>query len=252
MKAKGTRLLAILALATVLTIPGTAFPQIASAYSCYNCYGIVDWTGNVDGAFTSIVYLPILSPGDNHANIELWLIGPVPSGQVCPINGQNRSACWIELGAKAGPPQCNMGTSCYFWNDLRPCNGCYNNYFTHWWSNIPSGDLNYQVDLRVERQDSSDFALFLQSRSYILQNTSTGNSMKQNHIEVGSEVQGSTGAAIGATTFQNNQWKPVGANYYNFQTNSGSATVNSPIVAYWYAVPVPGNNGGIWYTYCPC
>ncbi len=51
-----------------------------SLYSCFNCYGVVDWPGSVDGAFTSLINLPFSQQGDNHANVELWLNSSASSG----------------------------------------------------------------------------------------------------------------------------------------------------------------------------
>ncbi len=109
------------------------------------------------------------------------------------------------------------------------------------------------MDLRIERTSSTTFALFLQSNSGIRQDTSTSNSSSPDDIEIGAEVEGTTGASIGATTFGNNEWKPAGANYYNPQDNRGIPAVNAPIQAYWLVPPTtPGSNGGSWYVKCPC
>lgn len=253
MKRKSIRLLALAALTLAVIGPWVTSSQTAWAYSCSVCYGTINWTGNVDGAFASIVTLPSLSAGDGKANIELWLNAPVPGGQTCPINGTQYAGCWVELGAKAGGPQCKTNVPCYFWNDLRPCNACYNNYYTHYISDIPGSDYNNQTDLRIERSSGSSFAMSLQSRNLQWSDSSTGNSMYPNDIEIGAEVAGTSGAHIGSTSFRNNSWKPVGANYYNFQTANGNPTVNSPVSAYWSTTPsTPNSTGGTWSLSCPC
>jgi hypothetical protein len=242
----------------VVTVPWVAPPKIAWAYSCTGvlvCYGVVGWPGNVDGAFTSIVNLPNIHAGDGHLNAEMWLQPPVPSGKTCAVFGLNMGGCWIEIGAKDGPEQCKPNIPCYFWNHVTPCDNCYNSYRSFWMQDIPSADINHQVDLRIERKgtSTSSFVLLLQSARLTLPDESDNNPVSPDSIQVGGELAGTTGAYMSpGTSFRNNQWKPVRANYYRFQLVDGYPAVGSPFIASWAPNHKPSADptGGIWNVSC--
>ncbi len=250
----------VLALAAVTLTIVSLFPimkpaSVAWAYSCSggvesgNCYGVIDWQGAVNGGLTAFTIRP-LAAGNGHANLEQWIIGNPPSGQVCPISGDTGLYCFVEAGQKTGPGQC-PGYQCYFWNDLRPCQGCSDNYNEHFIAYVTTGDEGNTLTDDIHRTSGNSFAVSLSAPSGSYNNSSTNNPFSPIDIEIGAEVQGSSGASIPQSNFTGNKY--VGTNnVYTYQTNPGSSNVISPVQARWLVQPSVSNPGGNWQVSCPC
>jgi hypothetical protein len=95
--------------------------------------------------------------------------------------------------------------------------------------------------------------LLLQSARLTLPAESDNNPVSPSDIEVDGELTGTTGAYMSpGTSFRNNQWKPVGANYYRFQFVDGFPLVDPPFIASWAPNHKPSEDptGEIWNVSC--
>jgi len=150
---------------------------------------------------------------------------------------------------QTGSNQCSSG-QCYFWDDLRPCINCSggNNYYQHNIGNPKSTDYGQQVTSTIDRKDSTDFTVSVgvSGQSNPTTGLSVSNVMQPIVIEIGAEVQGTTGAQVPQTDFIYNAGRStINSNYYYF-TQDGQDVVIPPFKGQWARRPSLYFNGGAW------
>jgi len=273
--------MALAAVAMVLAVAHPVSPTAvhanAQSYSCdvNHCYGIARWGGPTLGASTDIT-IHNLNQGDGFVTNEVWLGGDPPSNLICPntVDGSGGGDCWVEVGNTIG----NLDTAnvscyqaCYYWADQRPsAPGTVNNYWEHFVDFVPASDLNTSVVFRILQATDGpgryDIQIFdkgcLARPDYA--DVSTQDQLASTHIDIGSEVAGTSGASSGPTEYTDNQWLDSGG--WHYQTNPGgdpSGSNHAPAVPHrWDQVPtgdgfLPGSGwgqthrGGFFWTQFP-
>ncbi len=244
-----------LALLLVLLVAPLQSPAVvrASSYSCTNhCYGVVKWGGSVDGAQ---MYMAVrgLNAGDGLVTNEMWLSGGPASGYTCP-DPSGTNTCFVETGVTVGPlAGTSCSSDCYYWADLRTCQGCSDNYNEHYMANVGQGDYgNYKV-FNVWRTGQGDFTVNAGPNNAL----STDNNMVPNQIQIGMELVGTSGAWALQAPYAYNEWE---RNYnWQYQTVDGSPGTglnanSAPISSYWQPSPSQdsSHSGGSWQTSCGC
>jgi len=242
-------------------------PAHASGYACYpnHCYGLVQWDGATAGESTQI-YVASLSPGDGFVTNETWFSGEPAPGTICPVQGDSSAGCWVEAGVSVGPVEGRYcDTNCYFWADVRPCNGCYDNYNEHFLGNAPAGDIGHLTTFQIVVDPpcgpcgwtgdcpGNEFGVTVTGSSgAVFSGLSFANGMAPSNIQVGMELAGTNGAAASPGQYAFNQYRdPTGV--YHYQTTDGHVIApDPPVLAHWQFPPSSYQYpGGVWTTACP-
>lgn len=226
--------------ASQATTTAVATVPTATAYSCGDintghCYGQNIWQDATDGVRTSIGVRGITG-GNGFVNNEVWLC----QGD-CPY--------WVEAGLKS---QFNIGggAEIYFWADSRPGGG-YNNHFGR---PIPSGDYGYYANVDIHRTSGSTWSITINSQTGLqLSDSSTGNSMAPDEIQLGTELAGTGGASDPHTNYANNQYKHLNGGGWYYQHSDGFWRIQpnpGPVAVAWDSGHTPSTypNGGVFAT----
>jgi len=223
-------------------------------YSCPDpnghCYAVASWTNRAYvGTFLFVQVVP-LQGGNGFVDDETWLIDANNTG--C-ANIQNM--CWVEAGI------IGLGTEThYFWADNRPNNG----FFFHDIGQVPSGDFNHQALLYIVSQNSlpgfaNTYAVEIVpvgpggSGPYLA--TSTSNTMASQRIDLGQELDGSSGASAPDAVFSGMEYKLAGETFQDSlhtQDNDGSLILANPPPprGRWVTPPSQSLTGGAFDTNC--
>jgi len=264
------RLLLALALAasTVVATSLAHRPTIthASGYACdSHCYGIVQWDNGGSGASTQIL-VTSLSPGDGFVTNEMWFNGEPGPGSICTAQGID-TGCWVEAGVTVGSVKDTYcATDCYYWADVRPCNGCSDNYNEHFMGYPPAGDMGQRTTFQIVANPpcgacgwsgdcpNSEFGVTVTGASgAVFSGLSFANGMIPSNIQLGMELYGTNGAAASPGQYAFNQYRAPTTGLYYYQTTDGhSHTPDSPVLAHWQFPPSSNTYpGGVWTTSCP-
>jgi len=182
---------------------------------------------------------------------ETWITGAPPSGYSCPVNGlANTANCWVETGTAASGTSTGIngcGSQCVFWADLRPCQGCSNNYITHYITTPQAADYGAYMTMQVDHDATSHWNTTIAlpgSNRYFVTNYSTNNLMQAHGMQIGAELSGSYGANMPGTIFIDNAWEDATGNY-NFYAGDGDqeSSANSVITSQWSVDPQNDPNG---------
>jgi len=217
------------------------------------CDGYVNWPGSVTGDSTEVeVTFVTCGTCSGHVSNETWIT-------------DNNCGCWVEGGYSTYGPNngdnkwsCskNNAVNCYFWADMRPNGGGYNE---HAIENIPSGDYGgyetveiyfngtqrdycnqhweYNLDWRIDITSASGKPF---------DQDSTCNSMSPASIQTGEELENS-GAASPSTLFIDNRWQNLPRHNWTYQGVNGTNNLSDdPPYAYWDLPPSESSTGGVW------
>ncbi len=239
-----------IALALLLILQENPFqrPSLALAYSCTSghCYAVDNWAGGVTGAATDITVRGLGAPDNGQGFItnELWVF-------------QYPGTYWVEEGITVGPSQGHPCTAdCYFWADSRPGSS----YYEHWLESVPQTDYGKSTTFSISTGYAGEntWNVDLQGYNGSFTELSQNNSMSPNYIQIGGELEGSSGGYALEAHYTNNYWSND-YNTFNYQTGPGNqGTVDGSAngapwnEAGWANSPYPGNNGGDWVTACGC
>jgi hypothetical protein len=140
----------------------------------------------------------------------------------------------------------------YYWADERPGN---NNFTVHTKGTVQSGDLGNDAWLNIDEYgNTSTWEIDIIPATSGYSGTSTDNSMNPNQIQMGMELIGTEGESANTGYFTDNIWYETNNNSWHYQENAGQTTNNSPVESGWYQKPASNgsNDGGSFYTSCPC
>ncbi len=267
------RLLLALALAVTALFATALSPHPtlthASGYNCAgdnHCYGIVQWDGGTAGESTQIL-VTALSPGDGDGFVtnETWFNGEPAPGAICPVQGAD-IGCWVEAGVTVGAVQNTYcATDCYYWADVRPCNGCYDNYNEHFLGYPAAADMNQRTTFQIMVDPpcggcnwtgdcpGNEFGVTVTGASG---DTFTGlsfaNGMQPSNIQLGMELYGTNGAAASPGQYAYNQYYSNNGLHYYQTTDGHQIAPDPPVLAHWQFPPSNSPYpGGVWTTQCP-
>lgn len=251
----------------ILAMQSILYPRATLAmpnnYTCPAnniCHGEVIWPGHAYGTQTEdeVVTLgcipsackPISSTNLPHIGNVLFLADLNGNGSNCqPVH-----ECWVEAGYHTVTNSGGTSTSSqYYWADFRPG---FDNFNIHPLGAVQSGDLGHNVFLfisLVKPGDNSDWNVEVIPQTNSWSGKSGGNTMFPDNIQMGMELLGTNGASANTGYFTFNYWATGDGNFHP-QTNSGSLINNSPVESNWFQTPASNgsNNGGSFYTGCPC
>lgn len=216
-----------------------------------HCYGAMYWPNNVDGASTNVTIAPLTCTGcattGYHYTNEMWLVTA-------------DEANWIEVGYGTGIWDTTINSNslcnsdCYFYADNRPGASFYAKVL----GTVPSADFGGKTGFTIDRQSSTVWQIIVVSNNTYYSPYSGPNTMVPGAIEIGSEFAGlsySTGLSASRALFDDNSWRGVGSNTWNYQTNDGHLGISNkyPVISNWTGgeKPSQSSTGGQWYTDCP-
>lgn len=204
-----------------------AFATPAFSYSCANhCYGRNLWSGNTNGAETTVSVNPMGagSGTEPFVNNEVWVADPNSNGSEDCTSGS--PYCWVEAGYASGASN-NGATEYYFWADVRPC-GC-GGYHEHDSGNINTNDYGGTAAISILRGGSSGcsyinstWCVFIYGDYDSWVGQSTDNTMHASQIMIGQELAGTSGATAPTANFTFNYWVDVNTGVPRFQTVDGT------------------------------
>jgi hypothetical protein len=251
----------------LLLISAVAVPGFAQSYSCPDdnnghCYGIVRFfapgppgtVGQFTGYATDVSIVP-LNGGNGEINDEMWM-GQF-NNPACP--GLNGNICWVEVGLSAGANAggCSIpnNQTHFFWADNRPNGG----FVCHDMGPVQAGDFGKRAWLiiwnsSVQLQPNS-FVAQAGPPTGILGGLSTNNSMQPDHVDMGMELEGSSGANGPPAEFSANQFSQNPKPALGFQFLKFNGTVlklgKNPPTAFWSSLPSSSGFGGDFRTSHP-
>jgi hypothetical protein len=255
----------IMPLVLLLLIASLAFRiQVAKAstYSCplgNLCHGIILWPGTVTGGQTEDTVVSMGCPAPNcnpngsalpHIGNVLWVLDRNNHQLNCVY-----VACWIETGYHTITGNhangCTYDASWYYWADVRPGDSGLN---VHCLGAVQSGDLGKNAWLYIASNGGGNWTIQVAPYTSYFSGTSRNNNMSADTIEIGMELEGTSGAYAYRGYFTYNAWQNGINGQWNPQTNSGTWHNDSPISSYWQTPPDPNgnNNGGSFSTGCSC
>ncbi len=220
----------ILVLCLVTAGPARAAPSAPAVYSCSDkCYGdfpFYHWTGVNGGEVTiDVVHVSCSGCGTlSYVNNTMW-VGDDTTG--CTNDG----ACWIEAGYGTFKDPNNPW---YYWADMRPGLG----YAEHPKEQVPSGDFGNAAQLLIRKSATNTYIISITSPYASITGTSTANSMSGDRVQIGEELQGTTGASAPTARYFNNVYIDTSNNYYVENSTGGYSVVSdNPPYASWAIVP---------------
>lgn len=165
----------------------------------------------------------------------------------CPLT------CWVEAGYE-GQASSSTGTQeDFFWGDVRPGDSHINYHFI---SNLQTSDYGGTVLITIQYTSTNRFEIDVIAPTQGYAYYSTNNGMTADDIEIGQELQGTTGASSGVAHFTDNRWISLN-DAANLQTSdapvrSYAPGSTNPVSGNWSTHPSSSNPGGNFYTSCGC
>jgi len=220
----------------------------ASSYSCDlnsqtfgHCYGVNRWDGNVQGAFTYMSVPVLVRPTGGRNTAEMWL---------------STDSSMVEIGIAngfTGFSGYNPNVNYYYWADLRPGS----TYSEHPLIAPPAADRNASLNIYKSTTAANEFDGSINSDTYYFGGLrSVANTMSPTHIQIGTEIIGSSGGSTPSTFYAYNEWQGTTGGAYSYQNNPGTfpfhQTSDFPPTQSWVTVPAPGNSGGRLVVSCAC
>ncbi len=239
----------LIGLLTLMIAPAMPI-QHALAYNCENpyghCYSINQWyspTGYYSAAKTSISISQLYSPGGScpHINVEEWL-----------SDAQNGHDYWVEAGLTSGNDcvgaYCPIQV-CYFWEDERPGS----TLIGHVMGAAQSNDYNNLATFQIANAGSGTWSVNMWAPSQHDSSSSTSNNMSPNNIQIGGEVEGTSGESAPYTSLTWNTYN-TGSGYSYFTSDGNSPADQAPWSGGWGPAPSQTQGGGTahWNVSCGC
>jgi hypothetical protein len=177
---------------------------------------------------------------------ETWLVDF--DSYTCANNAER--ACWVEAGyGTFYDYDTNTSPNIYFWADSRPL---YLGYTEHPLYPVSSSDKNVIINIYTG-SNYNWYVNMYPSYSQYYQEQSTDNEMVPAHIELGQELQGTSGASAPTASFQFNGYYigPADKLAFDYFTRGQDySEISRPPYGRWVAVPDSQNSGGEWITSC--
>jgi hypothetical protein len=211
-------------------------PYSCGTPSTDHCYaeliiGTTDVPGGILGFRTSIGVNSV-NGGDGFINEEFWLL----STSGC--------RCWIETGYQESE---NLGYY-YFWAETVPP-GVYGP--SHDLGPVAPGDFGGSATFDVQQTGPQSFAITVTTPTASYAATSSNSYLSDpansGFVEMGQELQGSTGASAGYVFFQDNM--EFSGGHWGY-IPGGQLDIGAPPYGGWLDPPSSADPGGIFFTEC--
>ena len=229
------------ALAVVFSSVAAIFlvPKVAAVHAACSghCYGSPVWNGAIHGGETFVETVDMSGTTSNHISDEEW---------ITDLNHGcfGATVSWVEMGQAT---RLSDAKEYYFWVDCRPGY----QYFEHWVSTVPSGDVGHYFYYLIKYLNSTTYNLYLMNSSggVVWSAQSTSNTMQPNRQQIGLETTSTSATSASSAYFKLTEWeRPNGA--FSYQTNPGTVTQASPPYWTWDQPPNSSNQVGLGHSRC--